>query len=139
MLVTGQPIFAAERGFVGRFTDYGLPDYRQFGDLARILLSTGHDIVVLTGDVHYGRVAISDLPAGSRLIEVIASPFALVSPLAAGKWGAAPMMFPAGPLPGQRAFLWLLPAGRAAGTELIAGARPPAAISCRCTCIEWWQ
>ena len=100
VLVTGQPIFAAERGFVGRFTDYGLPDYRQFGDLARILLSTGHDIVVLTGDVHYGRVAISDLPAGSRLIEVIASPFALVSPLAAGKWGAAPMMFPAGPLPG---------------------------------------
>jgi hypothetical protein len=100
VLVTGQPIFAAERGWQGRFTDLGLADYRQYGDLARILTSTTHDIVVLTGDVHFGRVATCQLPNGPRLIEVIGSPFALVHPLAAGKWGPAPATFPAKPVPG---------------------------------------
>ena len=36
----------------------GLPDYHQYRDLVRALASTPHDIVIVTGDVHFGRVAV---------------------------------------------------------------------------------
>jgi len=47
----------------------------QYRRLVRALGASGHDIVVLTGDVHFGRIARCRLgPAGGRLIEIIASP-----------------------------------------------------------------
>jgi hypothetical protein len=47
----------------------------QYTKLVEALGESGHDIVLLSGDVHYGRIATCDLgQKGGRLIEVIASP-----------------------------------------------------------------
>jgi hypothetical protein len=100
VLVLGQPVLASEAGFKGNFADWGLPDYRQYGPLVAAIQRSRHDVVVLTGDVHFGRVAGAPLPSGANLYEVIASPFALVSSLLSQKWGAPPGRFPERPLPG---------------------------------------
>ena len=100
VLVVGQPILAEQHDWRGQFLDWGLPDYRQYEEMVRILGRSGHDIVVLTGDVHYGRIAGCVLPSGSELIEVIASPLALVDERAGGTWGAPPGLFPAFAVPG---------------------------------------
>ncbi len=48
---------------------------RQYKLLIKALGASGHDIVLLSGDVHFGRIASAGLgPKGGRLIEVIASP-----------------------------------------------------------------
>ena len=100
VLVLGQPIFTAEAGLKGYVGDWGLPDHRQYRDLVAVLAATPHDLVILTGDVHFGRVASCTLPSGCRIVELIASPLALVSPLVGGHWKATPGMFPAIPVPG---------------------------------------
>ncbi len=47
----------------------------QYTELLRALAHSGHDIVLLSGDVHFGRIATVPLGNnGGRLIEVIASP-----------------------------------------------------------------
>ena len=100
-LVLGQPIFTAEAGLKGYIADWGLPDYRQYRDLVALLASTPHDIVVLTGDVHFGRVASCTLPGGRRIVELIASPLALVDGLVGGNWKPAPGDVPDGPGAGR--------------------------------------
>lgn len=48
---------------------------RQYRELIAALGSSGHDIVLLSGDVHFGRIAVAGLgPAGGRLVEIISSP-----------------------------------------------------------------
>jgi hypothetical protein len=64
-----------------------------------LLASTPHDIVILTGDVHFGRVASCTLPGGRRIVELIASPLALVDGLVGGNWKPAPGMYPTVPVP----------------------------------------
>jgi len=59
-----------------------------------------HDIVVLTGDVHFGRLAGCRLPSGAELYEVIASPFALVDQRLEREWHAPPGRFPDSGIPG---------------------------------------
>ncbi len=100
VLVLGQPVFDAPTGFIGHFTDWGLPDYRQYRTLVRILAAAQHSLVVLTGDVHFGRVASCTLRPGVELVEVISSPMALVDEAARGKWAEAPQQFPAFEIPG---------------------------------------
>jgi hypothetical protein len=100
VLVVGQPMLAEQHDWRGQFLDWGLADYGQYQDMVRILGRSGHDIVILTGDVHYGRIAGCLLPSGSKLIEVIASPLALVDERAGCHWGAPPRVFPAFPIPG---------------------------------------
>lgn len=47
----------------------------QYRALLEALGASGHDIVLLSGDVHFGRIASAPLgPNGGRLVEVIASP-----------------------------------------------------------------
>jgi hypothetical protein len=98
VLVVGQPIFHKPEGwFSGRFGDRALSNYNQYKDLVRILFQSVHSILVLTGDVHYGRVALCELKSGPQpveLIEVIASPSSLVSAITAGKPEDAPVRFP---------------------------------------------
>lgn len=94
LLVVGQPIFVKDTGWRGRFFDRSLADYGQYAELVRILTSTPHDLVVLTGDVHFGRFATCELASGRRIHEVISSPFALVHRIAAGEWGKAVEAFP---------------------------------------------
>jgi hypothetical protein len=95
VLVIGQPVFAAPGSVTERLADLGLPDYEQYGELVHILFRARHSLLVLTGDVHFGRVARCALPSGAELIEVISSPLALVDRRAGGKWGRPPARFPA--------------------------------------------
>ncbi|HEX9435846.1 MAG TPA: hypothetical protein VGA16_01650 [Candidatus Limnocylindria bacterium] len=99
LLVVGQPVFVGETGWRGQFFDRGLADYRQYAELVRVVSSTPHDLVILTGDVHFGRFATCELPSGRRVHEVISSPLALVHRIAAGKWGKAVEAFPAVAVP----------------------------------------
>lgn len=95
VFVLGQPLFSEKAGFVGRFKDWNLPDYDQYEELVRILFKTNHSILVLTGDVHYGRIAHCQLKPGVYLYEIISSPTALVNPAVGGSWDSAPDYFPA--------------------------------------------
>ena len=72
VLVIPQPLIQKE----GPEEDWNLLNYpHQYGELLRAMASSGHDIVVLTGDVHYGRIARVSLgDAGGTLYEVISSP-----------------------------------------------------------------
>lgn len=94
ILALGQPILRDRTGFRGRFTDWSLPDFEQYRKLVRRLARSRHSLVIVTGDVHYGRIARCDLLSGGELIEVITSPLSLVDKNAEGKWEAAPAAFP---------------------------------------------
>jgi hypothetical protein len=83
VLAVGQPVLA-EPGGPG---DWHLPSYLQFRhNLVEALARCKHDLLVLTGDSHYGRLAETELKRKVRLIELVSSPLALVSPLV----GSAP-------------------------------------------------
>jgi hypothetical protein len=103
VLVIGQPVFEERGGrFSQWFVDRSLPDYDQYRELIAALASSQHSIVMLTGDVHYGRLARCRLPGGAELIEVVSSPMALVDRRVGGRWSAAPSYFPAESASGGR-------------------------------------
>src|SRR5215204_2928230 len=86
VLVLGQPIHATPlsiwKGLFGTdntITDRNLPAFTQFARLAQALQLAPRDVCVLSGDVHFGRVASVELFREGeiepmRLFEVIASP-----------------------------------------------------------------
>jgi len=91
ILVLGQPFLAVS----GSIKDYGLPDFhRQYEELKGYLRQSNHSIVILTGDVHFGRIAVCRLrpELSTELYEVISSPMQLV-PGAKGKYAEAPQVF----------------------------------------------
>lgn len=101
VLVVGQPIFSAKAGFLkGNLGDWNLSDYEQYKDLVKILTKTEHSLIVLTGDVHFGRVASCQLKPGVKIHEIISSPTALVDSKVGGSWEKAPDKFPAFSIPG---------------------------------------
>lgn len=101
VLVVGQPVFSSKSGYLqGTFGDWNLPDYAQYADFARILNGTEHSIAVLTGDVHYGRIARCQLKPGVEICEIISSPTSLVDARVGGKWHQAPDKFPSFGIPG---------------------------------------
>jgi hypothetical protein len=96
VLLIGQPLLQTSTGFLkGHFMDWNLPDYRQYHEFAGIVGASEHSLVILSGDVHYGRIARSTLASGAELIEIISSPMSLVNPAVKGKWERAPDVFPA--------------------------------------------
>ncbi len=95
VLVVGQPFFDSPGSTLGRIEDCGLPDFtKQYEFLKKYLRNSQHTIVVLTGDVHYGRLAVANLrpELGTKLYEVISSPLQLV-PLGGGNYKPAPQVF----------------------------------------------
>jgi hypothetical protein len=103
VLVVGQPLFG-ERWYRHCFgTD--IPQYdRQFRTLSQAMLSCGSSVLVLTGDLHFGRVSYGVKPNGKRLIELISSPLSL-PPLrrlagVARPWRRALRWFPSADAPG---------------------------------------
>lgn len=95
VLLLGQPFFANAGGRVGQAKDRGLPDYQQqYEQLKQYLRSASHSIVILTGDVHYGRLSYATLrpELGTRLYEVISSPMQLV-PGGGGEYEKPPQVF----------------------------------------------
>jgi hypothetical protein len=104
-LALGQVLFTAPAGKISRHMDLGLPDFGQYTELLDALRQAPHAVVILTGDVHYGRVAVCQLLNGQEIIEVVASPLALVASFPSNDWKAAPALYPAVAAPGlvQRA------------------------------------
>ncbi|WP_417227229.1 hypothetical protein [Amphritea sp.] len=71
VLVLPQPLIVEKNP-----TERNLLSFKtQYQQLLQALGTTGHDIVLLSGDVHFGRIATATLgPQGGRLVEVISSP-----------------------------------------------------------------
>jgi len=89
----------------GSTHDHSLADFTtQYQQLIRLLSGSKHDIVVLTGDVHFGRIASVPLNAsGVRLIEVVASPLSNLTGIYSVSTSASdtkPSSFPPIPVPG---------------------------------------
>jgi hypothetical protein len=88
VLVVGQPVLVEgdsvansllKKGLIKAalsYIDRDLSNYTQFKDLVGHIQSSDHSVVVLTGDVHFGRVACGQLKRGSEstFVEVISSP-----------------------------------------------------------------
>lgn len=71
VLVISQPLMVEKNNMERNLLSF--PD--QYAKLVQALAHSGHDVVLLSGDVHYGRIASAPLgDNGGRLIEVIASP-----------------------------------------------------------------
>lgn len=100
VLVVGQPIFSEKSGWRGRFTDWSFPDYDQYAEILRTLYRTEHSIIVLTGDVHFGRIASVPIKDNVYLYEIISSPTALVNDKVGGSWSEAPEKIPVSSVPG---------------------------------------
>ncbi|MGS2719135.1 hypothetical protein [Paraglaciecola aestuariivivens] len=71
---------------------------KQYEQLITAMASTGHDIVVMSGDVHFGRIAQVKMgEQGGRLIEVVSSPMSNLTglnSLASDKAKTTPKQFP---------------------------------------------
>ena len=104
VLVIGQPLFQERSGwFKKRFADRALADYAQYDELVRAITHSSRSLLVLSGDVHYGRVATATLRGGDRerqLHEVIASPLSLLRGTGSNCGKNAPSMFPHDSVPG---------------------------------------
>lgn len=100
VLCVGQPIFEKTTGWTGNLADWNLPDFDQYGTLCRALMGAPQSIIILTGDVHFGRVASATTPAGHEIIEIIASPMSLVTGGGKPEWHAPPDLFPSEAIPG---------------------------------------
>jgi hypothetical protein len=100
-LCLGQLIFEEAAGWLkGRVVDRNLPDYAQYAELVRGLAACRQPLVILTGDVHYGRVARCRQPHGGELYEVISSPMSLVDRKVGGSASPPPATYPASAIPG---------------------------------------
>jgi len=89
VLVLGETFFGEERtaqmafsralgDLVDRPTIHGtLQEYSQYHTLAAMLARSGKTLVLLAGDVHWGRISECCLPNGTRLLEVVSSPLTL--------------------------------------------------------------
>jgi hypothetical protein len=100
ILVIGQPIFQKKAGFAGNIADWNLPDFDQFATLCRALLAAPQPVIVLTGDVHYGRVARVVTHRQVEIVEIISSPMSLVTGGGERSWHEPPGEFPADAIPG---------------------------------------
>lgn len=82
VLVMGQVLMQEKSSYFTAKTDLALPDFeRQYQKLLDYIKCSDHSIVFITGDVHFGRVAVCDLDAGkgTKFVEVISSPMMVVS------------------------------------------------------------
>jgi hypothetical protein len=82
VLVLGQLLMEKKTPFFPALFDKALPDYpRQYKKLLKYIKESNHTIVALSGDVHFGRVAVCDLDKekSTKFIEVISSPMYVVS------------------------------------------------------------
>lgn len=71
VLVLSQVVFAPRNN-----TERNLRSFeKQYTQLIKVLAECPHDIVIMTGDVHFGRIASVELGAhGNKLIEITSSP-----------------------------------------------------------------
>jgi len=96
VFVSSQPLIVEENK-----TEKNLLSYKQqYAALLQALSSSRHDIVLLSGDVHFGRISTAQLgndAKGPRLIEIIASPLSnltYLNGIATDKPKSRPAKFP---------------------------------------------
>ena len=71
VLIIPQPLIVGQNRFERNLRSYGT----QYAGLLEALGSVSHDVVVLSGDVHFGRIASVPIgKKGARLVEIISSP-----------------------------------------------------------------
>jgi hypothetical protein len=100
-LCIGQLLFEKRAGWLqGRVVDRNLPDYEQFPELVKAIAGSRQPLVILTGDVHYGRVARCRQAHGPELYEIISSPMSLVDKKVGGSTSPPPSTYPADAIPG---------------------------------------
>lgn len=76
------PLWTRIKESFGDYFDFGLPDFpSQYNELIGYIKKSKHSIVLLTGDVHFGRLAVCKVDANSDVdfIEVISSPMSVVT------------------------------------------------------------
>lgn len=73
VLVTNQILFAPKDG-----SERALCNSSQYPEICTALLGSQHDLLYLSGDVHFGRIAEVMLDSGKKLVEIVASPMSLV-------------------------------------------------------------
>ncbi len=79
VLIVGQPVFHSRTRGRGVNADYHLPDYTEdYGELMALLGRALRSTAVLSGDVHFSRVASASFPE-TRVTEVISSPLSMVA------------------------------------------------------------
>jgi hypothetical protein len=100
LLSIGQPLFAPTTGITGNIADWNLPDFQQYEVLVRALLDAPQSVIILTGDVHFGRVARTVNARGAEIVEIIASPMSLVTAGGERTWHQPPGQFPFAAIPG---------------------------------------
>ncbi len=104
VLAIGQPLLQSPSGFVMKNVgDRAMSNYRQYRQLVKTLFCLRHSLVVLSGDVHFGRIASCILNFRSipvELVEIVSSPISLVSDIVGGKAEDAPYSFPPEPVIG---------------------------------------
>jgi len=112
VLVIGQPVFEKPSQRTGDHADYRLADFTaDYAELMNLLGRASRSTVVLSGDVHFSRVAWAAFPAGvgapweRRVTEFISSPLSMVAGgrllSLFGDWTAAPTKVS---LPAQHSF-----------------------------------
>jgi hypothetical protein len=83
VLATGQSLLDPPTSwFTGKVFDRTLADYGDYGTIVgrlRDLADAGRPVVLLTGDVHWGRIAKAHDMAGLSFLEIISSPTSLVT------------------------------------------------------------
>ncbi|MEZ4381512.1 MAG: hypothetical protein R3A79_09190, partial [Nannocystaceae bacterium] len=81
VVVLSQPLFeVAQSGVRRRWVDAGIPDFRDYEPLVHALDDAPHDVLVLSGDIHCGRIAVCPASRGrSKIVEVVASPLSLIA------------------------------------------------------------
>lgn len=94
IFVTPQPLIVEENK-----TERNLLSFKsQYQQLLEALASSGHDIVLLSGDLHFGRIASCQMGTdGGRLIEIISSPLSnltYLNGIATAKPELKPKKFP---------------------------------------------
>lgn len=95
VLVIGQPLlWPPSSALSGHISDWNLPDYKQYQQLVDIVVGSPHSLIILTGDVHFARIAHGRLQSGGELVEIISSPMSLIDKSAAGDFKNAPQTFP---------------------------------------------
>jgi hypothetical protein len=89
VFVSGQSLLHPAASQVGgKLADWELPNYRDYSALLALLGSAKNRLLLLTGDVHWGRVSSAyDVVSGAeRLQEVIVSPLSLVTTVGVDQW-----------------------------------------------------
>ncbi len=102
IVVLSQPLFEPSQSrFRRRWVDSGITDFKDYDRLVAAIAAAPHDVLILSGDIHNGRISECRLSHARRIFEVIASPISLIPGTRHGD-ARAHYAFPSRPLRGPQ-------------------------------------